>query len=347
MPVISRWSRLPAPNDLRRRLFATLATFGALTAIACVLAPLIGSTPIQLARVFSRSIPFADNVDAQVFFVARLPRVLAATLVGSGMAVAGVIFQALLRNPLASSDTLGVSAGATLGAMIVITFHLDFAMFGVGSIPIASFAGSAGALGIVYALSAARRRGTSSMVLLLAGVALTAFIGALERLMQIIADYTDTFRSVRWMMGSLDVGSYSQIVAAAVPMTLAFVGVCTLPRVLDLISIGADAAQSRGVDVIRAERISLLCASLATGAAVSLGGPIPFIGIVVPHMVRLLVGADHRLVLPASALFGATFLIVCDVIARTAFGAVELPVGAVTALIGGPFFLWLLFRRTM
>jgi len=184
-------------------------------------------------------------------------------------------------------------------------------------------------------------------VLLLAGVALTAFIGALERFMQIIADYTDTFRSVRWMMGSLDVGSYSQIAAAAVPMTLAFIGVFTLPRVLDLISIGTEAAQSRGVDVKRAERLALLCASLATGAAVSLGGPIPFIGIVVPHIVRLLVGADHRLVLPASALFGATFLIICDVMARTAFGAVELPVGAVTALIGGPFFLWLLFRRAV
>jgi iron complex transport system permease protein len=338
---------LPDRSDFRRRLVVTVGGFGAAMGLACLLAPLVGSTPINLSRVFSRSVPFADNVDAQVFFVARLPRVLAAALVGSGMAMAGVVFQALLRNPLASSDTLGVAAGATLGAMIVITFHLDFAMFGIGAIPIASFAGSAGALGIVYLLSAARRRGTSSMVLLLAGVALTAFIGALERFMQIIADYADTFRSVRWMMGSLDVGSYSQIAAAAVPLALAFIGVFTLPRVLDLISIGSDAAESRGVDVKRAERLALLCASLATGAAVSLGGPIPFIGIVVPHIVRMFVGPDHRLVLPASALFGATFLIVCDVIARTAFGAVELPVGAVTALIGGPFFLWLLFRRAL
>jgi iron complex transport system permease protein len=238
-----------------------------------------------------------------------------------------------------------VSAGATLGAMIAITFHVDIALMGITAVPLASFVGSAGALGIVYLLAAARRRGTSSTVLLLAGVALSAFLGALLRLIQIAADFTDTLRNVRWMMGSLDVASYAPIVAALVPMVFAFAVAGSLPRVLDLISMGAEAAESRGVDVRRAERIALLSASLSTGAAVSLGGPIPFVGIVVPHIVRLLVGADHRLVLPASALFGASFVIICDVVARTAFGPVELPVGTVTAIIGGPFFLWLLFRR--
>jgi iron complex transport system permease protein len=129
------------------------------------------------------------------------------------------------------------------------------------------------------------------------------------------------------------------------PMTAAFVFVAALPRVLDLISMGSEAAAARGVDVRRAERIALVSASLSTGAAVSLGGPVPFVGIIVPHIVRLLVGADHRLVLPASALFGASFLILCDLVARTAFGPVEIPVGTVTAILGGPFFLWLLFRR--
>jgi iron complex transport system permease protein len=146
-------------------------------------------------------------------------------------------------------------------------------------------------------------------------------------------------------MGSLDVAGYHEIVVAAVPMVLAIGAVLSLIRVLDLISLGVEAAESRGVDVRRAERVALLGASLTTGAAVSLGGPIPFVGIIVPHMVRLMVGADHRLVLPASALFGATFLIVCDAVARTAFGGVEMPVGAITAILGGPFFLWLLFRR--
>jgi cobalamin transport system permease protein len=326
-------------------LLATLAGFGALTVAVCLTAPLIGSTTIHLSRVFDRTIPFADNVDAQVFFVARLPRVLASALVGSAFAVAGVVFQAFLRNPLASPDTLGVSSGATLGAVVVITFHLDTAVLGVSAVPVATFAGAAGALGIVYAMSLARRRGTSSTVLLLAGVALSAFLGALNRFIQVIGDYTDTFRSIRWMMGSMDVGSYTDIVVALVPIAAACIAIGTLPRELDLVSIGAEAAESRGVDVRRAERVALVSASLLTGSAVSLGGPIPFVGIIVPHIVRLIVGANHRLVLPAAALFGGAFLVICDVIARTAFGPAGMPVGAITAFLGGPFFLWLLFRR--
>jgi iron complex transport system permease protein len=336
---------LPVPNDVRRRIVRTVAAFGAVTIAACLTAPLVGSTPISLARVFDRSVPFADNVDAQVFFVARLPRVIAAALVGSAFAISGVVFQALLRNPLASPDTLGVSAGATLGAMLVIAFHLDVAAFGIPAIPIASFAGSAGAFAIIYALSIARRRGTSATILLLAGVAISALLSAFNRFITLIADFTDTFRSVRWMMGALDVGGYREIVAALPPLAAAFALIFTLPRVLDLVSMGADAAESRGVDVRRSERLALLGASLSTGAAVSLGGPIPFVGIIVPHMVRLIVGPDHRVVLPASALFGASFLIVCDLVARTLFGPVEPPVGTVTALLGGPFFLWQLFKR--
>jgi len=336
---------LAARSDLRRRLLVTVAGFGALTIAVCLTAPLIGSTPIHLSRVFDRTIPFADNVDAQVFFVARLPRVLASVLVGSAFAIAGVVFQAFLRNPLASPDTLGVSSGATLGAVVVITFHIDSAVLGVSAVPVATFAGAAGALGIVYAMSIARRRGTSSTVLLLAGVALSAFLGALNRFIQVLGDYTDTFRSIRWMMGSMDVGSYTDIVVALVPIAAACVAIGTLPRELDLVSIGAEAAESRGVDVRKAERVALVSASLLTGSAVSLGGPIPFVGIIVPHIVRLIVGADHRLVLPAAALFGGAFLVICDVIARTAFGAAGMPVGAITAFLGGPFFLWLLFRR--
>ena len=336
---------MPERNELRRRIVATVAGFGALAAAACILAPLVGTTPIALSRVFDRSIPFADNVDAQVFFIARLPRVLAAVLVGGAFAVAGVVFQAFLRNPLASPDTLGVSSGATLGAVIVITFHLDVAVRGVSALPVASFAGSAGALGVVYLMSLARRRGTSSTVLLLGGVALSAFLGALNRLVQVLGDYTDVFRSMRWMMGSLDVGSYTDIVVPLVPMIAALAAIATLPRVLDLVSLGEPAAESRGVDVKKAERVALVSASLLTGSAVSIGGPVPFVGIIVPHIVRLIVGADHRVVLPAALLFGGSFLVLCDLVARTAFGPAGMPVGAVTALVGGPFFLWLLFRR--
>ena len=323
----------------------TLAGFGTLTAAACLFAPLVGSTHIHLGRAFDRSMPYADNIDAQIFFVARLPRVLAAALVGSALALSGVVFQALLRNPLASPDTLGVSAGASLGAMMAITFNLDFSLLGISAVPLASFAGSMGALTIVYGLSAARRRGTSTMVLLLGGVTLHALLSAVIAFVQYLADFTQTFRNVRWLMGSLDVASYSPLAAALVPMAVAWAGFATLPRVLDLISVGSDSAAARGVNVQGAERVALVSASLATGAAVSLAGPVSFVGIIVPHLVRLIVGADHRLVLPASALFGAAFLIGCDLVARTIIAPLELPVGIVTAIIGGPVFLWLLFRR--
>jgi len=331
---------------VRIRLAWTLLSFGTLALAACLLAPLVGSTPIHLTTVFDRSVPYADNIDAQIFWVARLPRVLAAAMVGSSLALAGVVFQALLRNPLASPDTLGVSAGASLGAMIAITFALDFSLLGVTAVPLASFVGSFGALAIVYGLSAARRRGTSTIVLLLGGVTVQALLSAIIAFVQYLADFTQTFRNVRWLMGSLDVASYPPLVAAFIPMSLAWAGFATLPRVLDLISVGHESAAARGVDVERSERVALVSASLATGAAVALAGPVSFVGLIVPHLVRLMVGADHRLVLPASALFGAAFLIGCDLIARTIIAPLELPVGIITAIIGGPVFLWLLFRKS-
>jgi len=335
----------PPRASIRRRLAFTIGGFGALAIAACLLAPLVGSTRVHLGAVFDRSIPYADNIDAQIFFVARLPRVLAAALVGSALALSGVVFQALLRNPLASPDTLGVSAGASLGAMMAITFNLDFSLLGISAVPLASFVGSMGALVIVYGLSAARRRGTSTMVLLLGGVTLQALLSAVIAFVQYLADFTQTFRNVRWLMGSLDVASYSPIGAALVPMVIAWAGFASLPRVLDLISVGSESAAARGVNVEWTERVALVSASLATGAAVSLAGPVSFVGIIVPHLVRLIVGADHRLVLPASALFGGAFLIGCDLVARTIIAPLELPVGIVTAIIGGPVFLWLLFRR--
>jgi iron complex transport system permease protein len=333
-------------QHVRGRLIVAVAGFGGLLLAALVAAPLLGTTPISLVRVFDRSIPFADNADAQIFFVARLPRILAAALVGGSLALAGAIFQALLRNPLATPDTLGVSSGAALGAMLAISFHFDFAIAGLSSVSLSSLAGSIGALAIVYMLATARRRGLSTTVLLLAGVTMTAFFSALTLAVQYMTDFADTFRTVRWLMGALDVGSFTPILAALPLIAVACVMVATLPRPLDLISLGADAAAARGVDVQRAERLALISASLVTGAAVSISGPVAFVGLVVPHIVRLVVGSDHRLVLPASALFGATFLIGCDLVARTLFAPIELPVGIVTAVIGGPFFLWLLVRRT-
>jgi iron complex transport system permease protein len=330
---------------LARRLAVTISGFGVLAAGAILLAPLIGSTPISLRRAFDRSVPFGDNVDAQIFFIARLPRTLAGALVGSLLASAGVVFQGLLRNPLATPFTLGVSAGAALGAMLAITFGWSFAWAGASAAAAASFIGSLAAVGIVYALARARHRGLSTNVLLLAGVTMNAFFSALILFVQYFADASQTYRILRWLMGDLDVSSYQPLVTA---LPLALVSLATfgwLARPLNLLSLGDESAQTRGLDVATAQRTAFISASLATGAAVSVGGPVGFIGIVVPHLVRLIVGPDHRLVLPASALFGAAFLVGCDVLARTVMAPIELPVGIITALIGGPFFLWLLVRK--
>lgn len=322
-----------------------IAGFGALALGAIVLSPLVGSTSINLRRAFDPSIPFGDNVDAQIFFVARLPRTLAGALVGALLASAGVVFQGLLRNPLATPFTLGVSAGAALGAMLAITFGWSFAAAGLPAAAATSFIGSLAAVAIVYALARARHRGMSTNVLLLAGVTLNAFFSALILFVQYFADFAETFRILRWLMGDLDISSYQPLLTALPLMIVSLAVFAWLARPLNLLSLGPDAAETHGIDVARAQRAAFASASLATGAAVSVGGPIGFIGIIIPHLVRLLVGADHRLVLPASALFGAAFLIACDIVARTIMSPVELPVGVITAIIGGPFFLWLLVRK--
>ncbi|HUL72663.1 MAG TPA: iron ABC transporter permease [Vicinamibacterales bacterium] len=328
-------------TPLRRGL--PVVAIGGLAMIAATIgAPFVGSTELHLGRVFSRSVPFATNVDAQIFFLARLPRALAAALVGGTLSAAGVVFQGLLRNPLATPYTLGVSAGAALGAMIAITFGAAWPVGGVAS---ASLAGALLAVLVVYALASARHRGLSTTVLLLAGVTLNAFFSALILFVQYLSNFADTYRALRWLMGDLDVASYRPIVAALPFVIGAFAAFAWLARPLNLLSLGAEAAGTRGVNVAHAQRVAFFSASVATGAAVSVGGPIGFVGIIIPHLVRLVVGADHRIVLPVSTFFGAAFLVVCDVVARTAFTPLELPVGIITALIGGPFFLWLLLRR--
>lgn len=320
------------------------AAFGLLLLVTMVTAPLIGSTAIDLRQVFDGSRPFEQNLDAQIFFIARLPRVLAAAIVGATLALAGVVMQALLRNPLATPFTLGVSAGSALGAMLAITV-LPAWTGTLTSVPLASLAGALGAVLIVYLLAQVRHRGFSTDVLLLAGVTLNAFFSALILLVQYLADFTDTVRTLRWLMGDLDVAGYLPLGIALGLLVPAMAVFAWLPRSLNALALGAEQAGTRGVPVLAVQRLAFFASSLATGVAVSLAGPIGFVGIIVPHLVRLLVGADHRLVMPAAALFGGAFLIGCDAIARTVIAPVELPVGVVTAVLGAPFFLWLLIRK--
>jgi iron complex transport system permease protein len=331
-------------RSIRRQIITSVLGFGGLALATIVTAPLVGSTPVSLRRALDSSVPFADNVDAQILLVARLPRTLAGAFVGSALAAAGVVFQGLLRNPLATPFTLGVSSGAALGAMLAITFGWTLNGAGVPAIPLASFAGSLGAVAIVYALARAKHGGLSTNTLLLAGVTMNAFFSALILFVQYFADFTETYRTLRWLMGDLDISAYQPIVTALPLLAVSLIAFAWLARPLNLLSLGPDSAETHGVDISFAQRLAFLSASLATGAAVSIGGPIGFVGIVVPHLVRLMVGSDHRVVLPASVLFGAAFLVGCDILARTVMSPVELPVGVVTALIGGPFFLWLLIR---
>ena len=323
----------------------TLLLYGLLTLATCLLAPLVGSTSINFSRVLDRSIPFADNVDAQIFFLARMPRVLAGVVVGAALASAGVVLQALLRNPLATPFTLGVSAGAALGAVLAITVGATAALGPLSTVPLASLGGASVAAAIVYALATRPGRPMSTSVLLLAGVTLNSFFSALILFVQYMGDFTETYRTVRWLMGDLDVGGFGPVWTALPLILVAFGIFALLPSSLNLLSVGADSAATRGVDVGRTQRLAFLSAALATSAAVSLAGPIGFVGIVVPHLVRLMIGVDHRVVLPASALFGGAFLVACDLVARTILAPVEVPVGVVTAMLGGPFFLWMLVRK--
>jgi ABC-type Fe3+-siderophore transport system permease subunit len=344
-PVSAHADGTRETRPIRSRLALTMCAFGAMTIATCLTAPLAGGTSISLLRALDRSIPFADNVDAQIFFIARLPRVLAGALVGSALAAAGVVFQAMLRNPLATPFTLGVSAGSSLGAMLAITFGATFAWGPFSPVPLASLAGASIAASLVYWLATRSGRAISTSVLLLAGVTLNSFFSALIMFVQYVADFAQISAAFRWLMGDLDVGGFEPLWAVLPLLAAAFIIFALLPSSLNLLSLGNDAASARGVDVARAQRLAFVSASMATSAVVSIAGPIGFVGIVVPHLVRLIVGVDHRVVLPASALFGATFLVACDVLSRTVLSPMEIPVGVVTALIGGPFFLWLLVRR--
>jgi len=325
------------------RFAMTLAPFALFFVGVALLCPLIGSVDIDLAQALAHRHEPSASLDASVLFLTRLPRLLLAALAGAALALAGAAFQALLRNPLAEPFTLGVSSGGALGAVLAIKLGLDVALFGFSPLILFSFAGAAGTVGVVYLL--ARTRGVlSTSLLLLAGVTISFFFSALILLVFYLSDFTQTHRMLRWMMGGLDVIGYGEVarltpfVLAGVTLLLAHAGA------LNQLSLGVELAAARGVNVRRAQRLCYFAASLATGSVVALAGPIGFVGLIVPHTVRLLIGADHRVLLPASLLTGAGFLILCDTAARTVIAPVEIPVGILTAALGGPFFIGLLLR---
>jgi iron complex transport system permease protein len=311
-----------------RGIWISLAIFVAVA----IAAPLIGSTHIDLTRAWNGLSP-----DREILLYVRLPRVLLALIAGSALAITGVLFQCLLRDPLAEPYTLGVSSGASVGAVIGIC--LGFRAVGVPAL-----IGAASVLLIVVSIAAEGRR-LSSFTLLLAGVTMNSICFAIILFIHNLASFSQSFAISRWLMGGLDAVEYSTLAwlaAAIVPITIL---VLTRSRQWNLLSVGEDWAASRGVPSARLTLLGYVAGSILTALVTSLTGPIGFIGLIVPHALRLKLGADHRVLLPCSILLGAAFLAACDALSRTVLAPTEIPVGVVTALCGGPFFIWLLRAR--
>ncbi len=328
----------------KRRFVSTLLLLGVLLAIGLVVSPFIGARRLSISRIFDFSVPLADNPDANIFFVVRLPRVLLACVAGAALACAGAVFQALLRNPLATPYILGVSTGSTLGVVIAIKLQLDLLIAGFPVIFVVAFAGAFLAIFVVYWLSRSGGR-LSTTTLLLAGVTVNFFFASMILLIQYLSNPAQSFQMIRWMMGGVDIVRYRPILEITPVIVIALVLLMAEARNLNVLSVDVTTAAQLGINVETTRRLLFFTASLLTASVVAVCGPIGFVGLIVPHIIRLLVGADHRLLVPASALFGAFFLIVCDTIARTVLVGIEVPVGVVTAMCGGPFFIWLLMRR--
>ncbi|MBI4382688.1 MAG: iron ABC transporter permease [Nitrospinae bacterium] len=333
------------PHLNRKRYIAAVGSFFLVLTAVMAAAPLIGSTRIDLAKALSGGPGFAENVDANILFLIRLPRIFMAALAGAALAVSGAVFQAILRNDLAAPITLGVSGGASLGAVIAIRAGFNFTFMGFSSVPLASFLGALGALAIVFSFARMRGRELPTSYLLLAGVTVNFFFASMVMLVNYFSNITQSFQIVRWLMGGLDITDYKTLLTIAPPVFLGIAVLIYLARDLNLVSGGVESALARGVDVARVQLLGLLAASLVTGAVVANTGPIGFVGLIVPHIVRLIVGPDHRLLVPASVFFGASFLVLCDTAARTLLAPTEIPVGVITAILGGPFFFWLLRRK--
>lgn len=333
-------SRLGEGSFTATRFLAAVVPCVLLFVIVLLITPWIGSTDISWRRVWDGVSP-----DREIFFGVRLPRILFAALVGGALAVAGVLFQAILRNPLATPFTLGISSGSSLGAVVAISFGaLDLVVLGFPVVVISAFAGALFTIFLVFAI-AKSEHALPTVTLLLAGVTLNLVFSAIVLILLYASSFTQSFMMLRWMMGSLDGIDYSKLISIA-PLVLSAIGVLLWnAAALNPLTAGEEWASSRGVNVRRLMKIGYFTGSLLTGAVTAFSGPIGFVGLIVPHSIRLIAGPDNRILIPASFFLGAAFLVVCDAVARTLLAPAEIPVGAITALLGGPFFILLLKRR--
>jgi iron complex transport system permease protein len=315
-------------RNTARPLVLCIAAF---IVVACG-APLIGSVHIDLQRAFAHQSP-----DYDILFFARLPRVLLSLIAGAALSITGVLFQCMLRDSLAEPYTLGVSAGASVGAVIGICFGIRW--FGL-----LSLAGAGLVLLVVLGIALQGRR-LSSFTLLLSGVTMNSMALAFIMFLNSLASFSQSFAITRWLMGGLDAVEYSTLVWLAAVIVPVCILVTMRAREWNLLAVGDDWAASRGVATGALTVFGYVAGSLVTGLVTSLTGPIGFVGLIVPHALRIRYGADHRLLLPCSFFAGAAFLCVCDTLSRTLLAPTEIPVGVITALAGGPFFIWLLRSR--
>jgi iron complex transport system permease protein len=328
----------------RRRVLATLAALGLALAATALAGLAAGSSGLSLAEVAGALRgETTSQAAADIVLRIRLPRVLLAAMVGGSLAVAGVLFQALLRNPLADPFILGVSGGAALGGIAVLVGGAAVGL-GASAVPPAAFAGAVLTTVLLWALAGARTR-FSATHLLLTGVVFNAFASALIVFAASVAGLTEGASIFLWLIGSLSSARLELVVSVALFLALGLACALPLGRALNALALGEESAAQLGVDVERAKGLLLVSTSLMVGAAVSVSGLIGFVGLLVPHLLRLVLGPDHRLLVPAAGLAGAAFLVACDTLARTVLGGRELPVGAITALAGGPLFLVLLRRQ--
>jgi ABC-type Fe3+-siderophore transport system permease subunit len=316
----------------------TLAALFAAMIACAVAAAAFGSVHISIMRAFGD----ASSPDHAIFFGARLPRVLMGIAVGAVLAAVGAALQALVRNPLAEGGILGISGGGALGAIValVVFAHSDAS---AAAVPAAAFVTALIATIAVYRLAVVDGQ-LEPFTLLLVGVIFNAFWGAAIMLVNSVVDFYYAHSILFWLMGSLEAPTYAEVATVSALGLLGFAALMMRARDMNLLSLGDEAAADLGVEVTTCRRVIFFATSIMIGAAVSVSGIISFVGLIVPHVLRLALGPDHRLLLPASLLGGAAFMVLADLIARVVIAPAEIPVGAITALCGGPFFIYMLRR---
>ncbi|HLW69586.1 MAG TPA: iron ABC transporter permease [Candidatus Binataceae bacterium] len=321
------------------RMTTTLAALAAGVVAIAIIATAFGSVHISLLRAVADPL----SPDRAILIGARMPRVLIGAIVGAVLAAAGVALQALVRNPLAEGGILGISGGGAFGAVAAMILFSHYAAADA-IVPAAAFLAALLSTAAVYRLAQVEGR-LEPFTLLLVGVIFNAFWGAAIMLINSIVNFYFTHSIIFWLMGSFEAPTYREVAMVTLLGFAGFIVLIARARDMNLLSLGDDEAAELGVEVDRARRLIFVTTSVMIGAAVSVSGIISFVGLIVPHVLRMALGADHRLLLPASILGGAAFALAADLVARTVIAPAELPVGAITALCGGPFFIYVLRRE--